>query len=199
MEETAVVNLDPAILTQLEAYEDYASFYRQIEESVTAFSWLKADTLYHMSQRLGEKSLTQLGKDLEQAKSTVTNYIRVARAFPSDKREPAVSFSGHYQASFADSYDEVNQVFIGENRFNWVKKAAEERLSARKVREGVDAEKAAALLISGGEEASERQEAKDKVTMIKKLLDDLNKAVKRGGTDALDKIRTIYNKIYDQS
>lgn len=195
-DEVALAQQDTDILSALETYEDYLSFYVQIEQNSTAFSWLKADTLYRMSQRLGEKTLTQLARDLKQPDSTVSGYVRVARAFPKDKREPDVSFSIHFHASWADSYDQKNQQFITNKRFNWVKKAAEEQLSVRKVIAGVKEEKEGEVFLAEGEEAKIRQEAKDKVLMMSKLLRDLLKATLRGDIDAFDKIREIYKRIY---
>lgn len=199
MDENAVIekeNLSPALLDKLENYEDYLSFYMQLEEASTAFSWLKADTLHKMAGDLGDKSLEQLSKDLKQKKSTVISYIRVAKAFPEETRNPLASFSAHYQASYADSFNDKTQEFQGEKRFEWIEKAAIENLSTREIAEGIQEEKRKALAETSGEEEAQIQEAKDKVKKMKILLDALLKATRRGDMDAYQKIINIHDKIY---
>ncbi len=199
MDETAVVeqeNLSPSFLDKLENYEDYLSFYMQLEEASTAFSWLKADTLHRMNQKLGDKSLEQLAKDLKQKKSTVVSYIRVAKAFPQETRNPAASFSAHYQASYADSFNDKTQEFTGEKRFVWIQKATDDNLSTREIAEGIQAEKRQLLSETDGDEVARAQDAIDKVKKMKILLDGLLKAARKGDNDAYQKIIIIHDKIY---
>lgn len=199
MDETTLAqkeNLSPALLEKLENYEDYLSFYMQLEEASTAFSWLKADTLLKMSKQLGDKSLEQLSKELRQKKSTVISYIRVSKAFPEETRHPGLSFSAHYQASYADSFDDKTQEFLGTKRFEWIDKAFEENLSTREIAEGIQEEKRSLLRANSGEEAAQVQEAIDKVRKMKILLDALLKATRKGDMDAYQKIINIHDKIY---
>jgi hypothetical protein len=149
-----------------------------------------------MSQKLGDQSITELSKAIKQPKSTVISYIRVAKAFPQDKREPILSFSAHYQASYADSFNDSTQEFEGEKRFEWINKAAEGQLSTREIAQGVQEEKSRLLAETDSPEAAMRHDAGQKVKQMKILLDDLFKAVKRGDTDAYNKIRDIHTKIY---
>ena len=188
--------ISPDILSKIENYEDYLSFYIQLEEASTGYSWLKADMLLQMSEKLGEESIAKISTDLKQKRTTVASYIRTARAFPVEKREPSLSFSGHYQCSFADSFSDTDKTFDGEKRFAWAQKAVEEHLSTRAISNGIQAEKRDALLLSAGEEESNVQEAKDKTKEINLLLHGLLNAVRRGDLEALIKIRDIYTKIY---
>lgn len=137
----APIALSSDILSKLETYEDYLSFYIQLDQASSAFAWLKADLLLQMSQKLGDKSLEQLGIDLNEKRSTVINYVRTAKAFPADKRDEAASFSIHFRASFADSFDDKTQEFNGEKRFKWVEKAVDEGLSTRELAEAIHSEK----------------------------------------------------------
>ncbi len=129
--------VDPGILAKLETYEDYLSFYIQLDEAETEYSWLKADTLLQMTEKLGSNSLESLAKDIGKPPTTVVNYVRTAKAFPQEQRDPGVSFSHHYQASFADSFDDKTKEFNGEKRFEWLQKASEGHLSTRALAEEI--------------------------------------------------------------
>lgn len=133
--------LDPNILSKLETYQDYVSFYIQLDEAETEYSWLKADTLLQMTEKLGTRSLEALSKEVGKPATTVVNYVRTAKAFPQETRDPGVSFSHHYQASFADKLDEKTQEFKGEKRFEWLQKASEEHMSTRALAEEIRQEK----------------------------------------------------------
>ena len=134
------LGLSHDILKKLESYEDYLSFYIQLDQASTAFAWLKADLLFQMAAKLGETSIEQLARDISQPRSTVINYVRTARAFPMEQRSPAASFSLHMRASFADAYDEKTG-FQGDERFKWVDKAVDEGLSTREVGEAIQRDK----------------------------------------------------------
>lgn len=129
------------IISNLESYEDFLSFYIQLEEAHGVFAWLKADTILTMQNKLGANSLTQLAIDLKLPPSTVSNYIRAAKAFPSDTRDPIISFSAHLEASFADSYDDKSGVFDGTKRFEWIAKAGEENMSTRLLKRSISESK----------------------------------------------------------
>lgn len=186
------------ILSQITDYESYLSFYIQLEEASTGYSWLKADMLLQMSDKLGEESIAKISSDLKQKRTTVASYIRTARGFPAEKRENSLSFSGHYQCSFADSFSDTEKTFDGEKRFSWAQKAVEEHLSTRAISNGIQAEKRNLILLDNGQEQANIQECKDKVKEINILLHHLLNAVRKGDEDAFNKIIIIYNKIYDQ-
>lgn len=138
--------LDSDVLKNLESYEEYLSFYLQLDEASSAFSWFKADLLNQMHQKLGEGSIEQLSKDVKQPRSTVINYVRVAKAFPKETREPAASFSIHIKASFVDSFNTEKQEFETNDRFDWVKRALDENFSTRGLEEAIKREKQRLLL-----------------------------------------------------
>lgn len=140
------LGLSPDILGKLETYEDYLSFYIQLDQASSAFAWLKADLLFQMASKLGETSIEQLARDINQPRSTVINYVRTARAFPAEKRNEEASFSLHFKASFADSYDDKEEEFKGEERFKWVEKAVDEGMSTRVLGELIQREKQRELL-----------------------------------------------------
>lgn len=193
---TTPIGIDHSILAKLESYEDYLSFYIQLEEADAAFSWLRADTLLQMTQKLGGTSLLQLSKDLRQKHSTVINYVRVAKAFPVDKRESLASFSAHFQASFADSFNDKSQEFNGEKRFTWIKKVAEEGMSVRELAHEIKQEKTKELAQTD-EEAAWKFDAMNKAGELIKLIEGLLYYSKNGDKTAYDKLVGIYNKVYD--
>src|SRR5574343_65829 len=73
-------------IQNLSSYEDYLSYYITLDETSTAVAWLKADMLLDMHKKLGFSTLITFAKDIGQPCSTVANYIRVARAFPPERR-----------------------------------------------------------------------------------------------------------------
>jgi uncharacterized FlaG/YvyC family protein len=170
--------LDPQVLKNLSSYEDYLSYYIQLDQASSAFSWLKADLLLHMVRNLGESSIRQLALDIRQPASTISNYTRVAIAFPPDKRDPGASFSIHFQASFADSLSEKTKDFSSENRFKWLEKAIDNSMSTRQLAEEIQEEKLSPSTINE-EEAKMKVEAKKAVNEIKKKLDSLLREVTR--------------------
>jgi len=127
------LGIDPQILSKLTTYEDFLSFYIQLSQTHDSVSWVKADLLLQMQRKLGEGGLVQLSKELKQPASTVSTYIRAAKAFPVDRRDPALSFTLHLHASYADSYNDTKGVFYGEERFRWLEQAADGSWSSRKL------------------------------------------------------------------
>jgi hypothetical protein len=133
--------LNPAILSKLDTWEDFLDFYVELEKASTATSWWKADLLAALYDKFGHTSLEELAKSVNQPYSTIINYVRTARAFPVEKRVLDASFTIHFQASFADQYgkkaDTDKEEFAGEERFKWVEKAADEKLSVRQLHEQI--------------------------------------------------------------
>lgn len=136
------LGLSTQILNNLDSYDDFINFYIQINEAANGFSWMKADTLRVMEDRLGDKSLKEMSKELGERYSTLVSYIRVSRAFPPDKRELGASFSLHFQASFADSYNNETKKFDGDTRFELRNKAIDENMSTRTLAKHIQEEKA---------------------------------------------------------
>lgn len=128
------MGLSAEMEANLSTWEDHLSVLSHLAESTTGLSWIKSDIICHMVTTFGESSIAKIALDLNEPASTISAYSRVSKAFPQDKRNPMVSFSHHLQASFADSYSEVDKKFVGEERFDWVNKAEDERLSTRRLR-----------------------------------------------------------------
>ena len=171
--------LDSKVLENLESYDDFLSYYIQIDQTSSAFSWLKADLLFKMTQKLGDNSVKKLAEDIKQPVSTIVNYTRTAMAFPPEKREEGASFSIHFQASFADSLDEKSREFDGNKRFEWLEKAVDNNMSTRKLAEEIQLQKSGVPEIQDAESAKMFQEAQSAVMEIKKHVDNLYKDVRR--------------------
>lgn len=136
-----LLSLPESVKENLVDYEDFVSFYSQINSAHESISWLKADLYQHLSQKLGEDSLDKFSVSIQQPRSTVSNYIRTARAFPAATRTPDVSFSHHMQASFADKFSESEDKFLSDKRFEYLEKASDENLSTRRLQVEIQQDK----------------------------------------------------------
>lgn len=139
--ENIPLQLSPEIIKGLETYEDFLSYYIQLSQASDAVLWQRADLLLIMKQKLGEKSVKELAKDIKVPASTIDNYTRTAKAFISDQRDMAASFTLHMQASFADEYDTEQEIFLTDCRFGWLHKALDERLSTRMLQDQIQRQK----------------------------------------------------------
>ena len=184
------ITLDYSILDKLQNYEDYLSFYIQLEETHKVFAWLKADTLLHMTQKLGQESPTQLAKDLKLPPSTATNYIRAARAFPPDTREELATFSAHLEASFADSYNDKEGTFEGEKRYEWIKKAADEMMPTRLLKREISESK---------EENNERNNIIKLAQDIMRYIGALKEKAIKGDAEARERIELLHSELYGKA
>jgi len=188
--------LDSKVLENLESYDDFLSYYIQIDQTSSAFSWLKADLLFKMTQKLGDNSVRKLAEDIKQPVSTIVNYTRTAMAFPPEKREEGASFSIHFQASFADSLDEKSKEFDGDKRFDWLEKAVDNNMSTRKLAEEIQLQKSGVPEIQDAESEKMFQEAQSAVMEIKKHVDNLYKDVRRNNDkDAYFEIIKIHQSL----
>ena len=133
------IGLLPEEKKQLKTPEDYA------QKVVTAIgmrevgTWVAADVLLDYYDRFGgEQSLKEFAANLNIEYSTVGTWIRTARAFPLEKRIPTLSFTHHYRASFADSYDRSANEFEGDDRFSFLEQADAANWAVRDLQEEVD-------------------------------------------------------------
>lgn len=165
---TALINPN-----SLQTYEDFLSAYIQLEETTAIFSWTKADLLNELTKKYGEKSLIALSKDIRQPTSTFVNYVRVARAFPENKRLPNASFTLHFQASFADSYNPKRGEFLTDQRFEWLNKAVDEGWSTRRLIENLRNNR---LDNGGDKDSSNLLEGR---VILKKIYEKLNELEKQ--------------------
>ena len=143
-------SLDISVLQNIQSYDEFLDFYISLDQNTTALSWFKADLLYDMYKKLGESSLEKFAQDTKQPRSTITNYVRTSRAFPPDKRDNGASFSLHFQASYADSFDRTTQDFVGEKRFKVLEEAVDKNMSTRKLAETLQKEKQDSVVLSPG-------------------------------------------------
>jgi hypothetical protein len=135
------LGLDPETLKHIETYEDFVSYFIQLDQTSSAYSWQKADLLAFMYDKHGKKSISALARDLNQPRETVVSYVRTAKGFPPDKRDPGISYTHHLRATYADVWNETDKSFIGNNRYDWLIKATDEQLSTRKLAEAIAKEK----------------------------------------------------------
>ena len=133
----------PTLPPTVESWEDFIAYYQRLSEISANVSWHKADTLLALSQKFGYDSLGKFAQQIDEPRSTVVSYVRVARAFPPDKREDIVPFSTHLAASYIDTYSESTKDFAGEQRFQLLEQAATNELSTRAVHQKVQEEKIA--------------------------------------------------------
>jgi len=165
-----VATLDPEILKHIQSYDEYLQFYISLDQQTTAYSWLKADLLYSMAQNLGETSLVKLAGDTQQPRSTIINYIRAARAFPPEKREIGASFSLHFQASYADSFDTKTKDFDGVNRFKALEEAMDNNMSTRRLADHIQDNKREQEV----EDMPAEDPRKDVLLLVKEIRNDLD-------------------------
>lgn len=191
--------LTPEVYSKLDSFEDYVNFYIQLEEVSSGFSWMKADVLLQMEQKMGDKSLKDFSQEVKQPLSTTTNYIRVARAFPTEKRDPGASFSLHFQASFADSYNEDTKDFKSEKRFDWLAKAMDSNMSTRRLSQEIQKEKQRELIADGDTEAKNKQAIKEVLHDIQLSLGAIVQKAHEGSQSHFDKLVEIKNFIYGKN
>lgn len=129
--------LDDEAVRGLETWEDWVTTYLQLNEATNSVSWLKADFLSKLYKKFGGSSLEKFASDVGEPRSTVTNYVRVSRAFPPDTRVPHLSFTHHYQASFTDSYNETKKEFATNKRFEVIEDAADRNISTRQLKDEI--------------------------------------------------------------
>lgn len=190
------LGLSPETFKHLKTYDDYVNFYVQLEEVSSGFSWMKSDLLLDAENKMGDKSLRKFSTEVNQPYSTISNYIRVAKAFTPDERDVGASFSLHFQASFADSYSEDVQGFVGNKRFEWLAKAMDDNMSTRKLASEIQREKQRGLIEDGDETAQRKQDTKEVLHDIQKSLSVLVRKSNEGSTDALNQLKGVRNHIY---
>jgi len=185
------MGLSTQVLNNLNTYDDFNNFYIQIDQAVNGFSWMKADMLCAMENKLGSSSLKALSKELGESYSTLVSYIRVARAFLPEQREVGASFSLHFQASFADSYNNETKEFDGEKRFEWRNKAMDNNMSTRTLQKELQESK------RPEEPSSDEFYFRRIAEEIRKGISTLTKLSLKGDTNSqkiLDQIQSIINE-----
>lgn len=193
------LGLSQDTIKQLESYDDYVNFYIQLEEVSSGFSWMKADLLLDAESKMGDKSLKKFAQEVNQPYSTIANYIRVAKAFTPNERDIGASFSLHFQASFADSYSEDAGGFVGNERFNWLAKAVENNMSTRKLASEIQRSKQRDLISDGDETALRKQEVKEVMHDIQRVLAVFVGKANEGSEENLNKLKKVKDFVYGQN
>ncbi len=129
--------LDKALFDKYESLDEKQDLYTDIKKTAAAASWMQADFFRYMWEMSPEKEIKNLSKALQESSSTINNYLRTAIAFPEEKRDAMATFSHHFQASFADSYNSKTKTFAGSTRFDWLEKAIDENWTTRRLNEEV--------------------------------------------------------------
>ncbi len=129
--------LDNEAVKGLETWEDWITTYLQLNEATNSVSWLKADFLVKLFEKFGGESIERFASDVHEPRSTVTNYVRVSRAFPPGTRVPHLSFTHHYQVSWIDSYDESKKEFATNKRFEMIEEIASRNISTRQLHDEI--------------------------------------------------------------
>lgn len=127
------VVFDPRVLNRLETWEDHISAFIQLKEYDFASNWLKGDIANRVTVKYGENSLGEFAKAVGSQRTTVDNYRRVSRAFDFTCRQVKVSWWTFAVASYADKYNKKSGKFVGERRFEYIKKADDESWSSRQL------------------------------------------------------------------
>lgn len=128
------LSLPSEISQQLNSPEDYENAFQQVTEQKNTFIWWEADLIFdYWKKYLKPLDVYRAGQLL--SSNTVKYYLRTAAGFPPHTRIPAISFSHHYQATFADEWDSRTIEFKGERRFLYAENASDEGWSVRKLKE----------------------------------------------------------------
>ena len=135
------LGLAPEIKKYLVNWEDFISYWTNLSAVSNSVSWVKADLLLHLHEKLGGEALDKFATDINEPRSTVTNYMRTAKAFPPEKRIPHLSFTAHMVSSFADKFNDQTGEFEGESRYEWAQTAADEAMPTRKLQDEIRQEK----------------------------------------------------------
>lgn len=133
--------LAPEFLNQLETREDYENAFTMVAERKNQMIWWEADLILNYYKKFHQQHLDvyRAGQLLDD--STVKYYLRTASAFPAEARIPTITFSHHYQASYADEWDSKTLTFKTEKRFFYAEQAADNGLSTRRLRTIMDQDK----------------------------------------------------------
>lgn len=187
--------LSPVDISKLETYEDCLSYYIQLEQASSDFSWAKADVLYQMSLKMGDHTLKEIAKTANQNENTVGKYIRLVRAFPPEERNPALPFSIHLEAMNADSFDDHKKEFKTNDRFRWLQRANDENLSVRKLKREMNVEKARKLSLETHIEPW-MYDGLNKTAELRSLIEGLAIGIKDRDKNAFDKLERVYNRVF---
>jgi hypothetical protein len=137
------ITLDVLTLRQAKTWEDLLSCWMESKTMETIVQWYKGDIADKVVSVYGEKSLKKFAEDIHENETTIAEYRRVSRAFPTEKRGLNLKWTHYQVASYADSYSKADQKFATDERFGWIDKACDENWSASRL--NVEMKKAQAI------------------------------------------------------
>lgn len=131
------LGLDKSFFDKYKTFDEKQTLYADIKTFTAASSWMQADFFKYLWEESGDKTLNKFAGTVGEPSGTINNYIRTARAFSETERNPMLTFSHHFQASLADSYDSKTKQFQSKARYDWLDKAADQRLTTRQLNEQI--------------------------------------------------------------
>lgn len=131
------LGLSKNLFDKYQSFDEKQDLYSEIKKFSAASSWMMADFFKYLWEDSDENTLTKFAKSVGESEGTVNNYIRTAKGFTEEQRNPMASFSHHFQAMQADPYDRKTQIFKDNSRFEWLSKAIDQRWTTRKLNEEI--------------------------------------------------------------
>jgi hypothetical protein len=125
------LSLPTEALAQLRKPSDYEHAFQMVAEQMNSRVWWIADLIASYTTKFPKYELDVYRNGQQMSQSAYRYYQRTAFAFPPETRNPALTFSHHYQASWADEYNRKDHTFNGDKRFDWLAIAMDKSLSSR--------------------------------------------------------------------
>lgn len=120
-------------LEKVNEWEEFVSFWLRSREVENCIRFMRGDLVNRLVAKYGEGSVARFAKDVSEKEQTLIAYRRVARAFPSSKRNLNLTWTHYLIASQTDSWDKGTSEFKTNNRFKWLDRANDENLSTFKL------------------------------------------------------------------
>jgi hypothetical protein len=137
LSEERTLGLDKAFFDQFTTLDEKQDLYADIKRAAATSSWMQADFFRYLWEETDEKTLNKFSGTVGEPAGTVNNYIRTAQAFTEKERNPMLTFSHHFQASLADSYDSKTKKFTTQDRYKWLEDAVDQRMTTRQLNEEI--------------------------------------------------------------
>lgn len=135
------LSLPQEALEQLKTPEDYENAFQTVAEQLNNRVWWIADLIGSYARKFPKYELDIYKSGQQMSQSSYRYYLRTALAFSPEQRNPMLTFSHHYQASWIDEYDPKKKRFVGDRRFQMLEHAADNGLSSRALATIVSTEK----------------------------------------------------------
>ena len=186
------ITLNPLDLDKADTWEDFVCLWNISQEIDVRNQWFKGDIANKVEVIYGEKSLDKFSEDVHEKRVTVEGFRRVARAFPRDTRNPILSWTHYFLASFTDSFKKGEGKFEGNERFKWIGRAADESWSTTRLAEEIKKEQA---LTEGKQSIFDYYDSYlDKVSYVLLHIEKSN-LTKEEAERLLDKLMAIHDEL----